>query len=197
LHAEIHNLFCSSSGIDADGMSVVFASKFFSSKKLKEKVVTTDFFLNLAELSKLYPIKFYLIGGTSIEIKLAIDKVKKKYEHINIIGYTDGYFKNHEIQKIINEINFLKPDIIFVGLGVPKEQEFVKQILPHIRGVCWIKTCGGMFRVLSGFVKRPPKWVQSIGMEWAYRCIKEPRHVFFRYLTTNFIAIAAYIIKSR
>ena len=117
-----------------------------------------------------------------------------KYPEISLSG-KHGYFSKDEEEDVIACINDFSPDLLFVGLGVPKEQFFCHRNKSRLN-VGWINTCGGMFKVLCGDIKRPPCWIQTVGLEWLYRCFNEPRHVFIRYLYTNPYAIYL-IIKSR
>ena len=77
------------------------------------------------------------------------------------------------------------PDYLWDGLGVPYEQAFVDEFLPRLCSVGGIKTSGGLFNYLSGSRSRAPRWMQNVGLEWAWRIWLEPRRLLWRYLTTN------------
>ena len=72
-----------------------------------------------------------------------------------------------------------------MALGVPYEQAFVEEYTSRLSNVGIIKTSGGLFNFLSGSRARAPKWMQAIGLEWAWRIWLEPRRLFWRYFTTN------------
>lgn len=181
--AKLRRIICNADGVDPDGMSIVLASRFLPGPSLPERVVTTDFAHEIFSNAKDTPISVYLLGGTNKENAKAREAIKSQYNGVTVHG-RDGYFDENEEPNIIKEINDLRPDILFVGMGVPKEQYFCDSNLNKLNAG-WIKTCGGMFKVFGGDVQRPPIWVQNIGMEWFYRCLKEPRHVLLRYLITN------------
>jgi exopolysaccharide biosynthesis WecB/TagA/CpsF family protein len=84
-----------------------------------------------------------------------------------------------------------------VALGVPYEQAFVDQFTPQLANVGVIKTSGGLFNFLSGSRPRAPRWMQKIGLEWAWRIWLEPRRLFWRYFTTNPRALYLLFNKSR
>ena len=84
-----------------------------------------------------------------------------------------------------------------MALGVPYEQAFVEEFTPRLSNVGVIKTSGGLFNFLSGSRARAPKWMQSVGLEWAWRIWLEPRRLFWRYLTTNPRALYLLFNKSR
>lgn len=83
-------------------------------------------------------------------------------------------------------------DILFVAMGVPRQEEFIEEHWDRL-GVGIAIGVGGSFDVLAGLRARAPNWVQRIGMEWFYRLIQEPRRLFVRYLVTNsqFVCLVA------
>ena len=87
--------------------------------------------------------------------------------------------------EVLDEINTLAPDILWLGLGVPAEQKFVRDFGDRLTNVGVIKTSGGLFDHLSGKNPRAPRWLQRAGFEWLWRMLVEPRRLFWRYLTTN------------
>jgi len=91
----------------------------------------------------------------------------------------------------LTEINALAPDILWLGLGVPIEQKFVLDHSHLLPNVGLIKTSGGLFNHISGRNPRAPLWMQRAGFEWLWRVLMEPRRLFWRYLTTNPVAIYA------
>src|SRR5690606_24880736 len=97
----------------------------------------------------------------------------------------NGYFKRDDEDAVVAEINAARPDIMWLGLGVPLEQQFVARNLDRLTGVGLVKTSGGLFDFISGKNKRAPGWMQACGLEWLYRMWLEPRRLAMRYLTTN------------
>ena len=95
----------------------------------------------------------------------------------------------------VDEIDALAPDYLWVALGVPYEQAFVEKYAARLSNVGVIKTSGGLFNFLSGSRSRAPRWMQDIGLEWAWRIWLEPRRLFWRYLTTN--PRALYLLLNR
>ena len=85
---------------------------------------------------------------------------------------------------------------MWVGLGVPLEQQFIDRNIDRLTGVGVIKTSGGLFDFISGKNARAPAWMQSAGLEWLYRVWLEPRRLAMRYLTTNPQAIGALLRHS-
>lgn len=117
---------------------------------------------------------------------MAVEKLKERY-NIEIEGYSPPYrpypFDPAHNQIIINKIKNFKPDILFVAFGAVKQEFWIvehQEILNSI-GVKWAIGCGGAFDFVAGTIKRAPKFIQNIGLEWFYRLIREPKRLFRRY----------------
>jgi exopolysaccharide biosynthesis WecB/TagA/CpsF family protein len=170
--------------IDADGMPLVIASRLLCQQPLPERVATTDFFHDLAAVSAERKLTFYMLGATAAENARAIESVRVRYPGLNVKG-RHGYFSQHEEEHIVADIQGAGADVLWVGLGVPREHLFVQRNLRNLTGVTWVKTCGGLFNFLSGTNSRAPIFIQDVGLEWAYRLMLEPRRLFWRYAVTN------------
>jgi exopolysaccharide biosynthesis WecB/TagA/CpsF family protein len=182
--------------INADGMPMVFASRWKTSTPLPERVATTDLFHDVAERASRTDASFYLLGATEESNHRAIENVRRQYPALRIAGHRHGYFAPSEEADVVAEINSAAPDILWIALGVPREQEFVLRNRDAMTRVGLIKTSGGLFDFLSGMRSRAPRWVQDSGFEWLYRTWLEPRRLLRRYLTTNPHAIGIMITRS-
>jgi N-acetylglucosaminyldiphosphoundecaprenol N-acetyl-beta-D-mannosaminyltransferase len=192
---EIAALFRDADQIFADGQPLVLASRLLCSTQLPERVATTDLFHDVAELAEQKDVTFYLLGSTETENGKALDAIKRRYPSLSIVGHCHGYLSGEALGRKLDEINALAPDILWLGLGVPREQIFVRDFASRLPNVGVIKTAGGLFDHLAGKVRRAPLWVQKAGFEWAWRMLMEPRRLFWRYFTTNpraFYAILRY-----
>ncbi|TGR95077.1 glycosyltransferase, partial [bacterium M00.F.Ca.ET.191.01.1.1] len=116
---------------------------------------------------------------------------------LRIVGNCHGYLAGEALEKKLDEINALAPDILWLGLGVPREQIFVRDFASRLSNVGVIKTSGGLFDHLAGKVRRAPHWVQKAGFEWLWRVLMEPRRLFWRYFTTSPQAIYAILRYSK
>lgn len=183
--------------IHADGMSVVFASKILTRSPLPERVATTDFFHDAAAQAADTGMSFYLLGGSPIANARAVAAIRNKYPHLRLIGSHHGYLSDTEEQALVAEIAALKPDILWVSLGRPKQEYFCEKYCTALTGVTWLKTCGGLVDFLAGDRRRAPGWLQNLGMEWAYRVLQEPRRLFWRYATTNIHSIFRMAVLTR
>ncbi|MGL3213411.1 WecB/TagA/CpsF family glycosyltransferase [Bradyrhizobium sp. BR 1433] len=178
-------LFRTADLINADGQPLVMVSRLRSPNPLPERVATTDLFHDVARKAEELGLTFYLFGANEAENKAAIANVRRAYPALKIVGHSHGYLRGDALRAKVDEINALAPDFLWVALGVPYEQAFVDEFMPRLGNVGVIKTSGGLFNFLSGSRPRAPRWMQIVGLEWAWRLWLEPRRLFWRYLTTN------------
>lgn len=115
----------------------------------------------------------YLLGANKEVIQKAYENLKAKYPHSQIVGYHDGYFNNDNQEPIINEINALNTDILLVGLGVPRQEKWIRENLTKVNASVFIGV-GGSFDVFSGKIRRAPPLMIKFHLEWLYRLYKEP-----------------------
>lgn len=182
--------------IHADGMPMVLYSRLFSAKPLPERVATTDLVHEVARLAEGAGLSFYFLGASEEVNARAVEEMQKAYPQLTFAGRRNGYFSRDEEAGVVDAINAAKPDIVWIGLGVPLEQQFIERNIDRLSGVGVLKTSGGLFDFISGKNSRAPKWMQAAGLEWVYRVSREPRRLGMRYLTTNPRAIGALIRHS-
>lgn len=190
-------LFQSADQILADGQPLVLASRWLCRMGLPERVATTDLFHDVARLAEQGGETFYLFGSTEEENRRAAEVIAARYPGLRIVGRSNGYLSADELMARLREINELSPDILWLGLGVPREQSFVRDHAQLLANVGVIKTAGGLFNHLSGRRRRAPLVLQKAGLEWLWRMMLEPRRLFWRYLTTNPRAFYAILRNSR
>jgi exopolysaccharide biosynthesis WecB/TagA/CpsF family protein len=184
--APIRDLFLGIDLIHADGMPLVFVSRLFHKTPLPERVSTTDLFHDVARLAPQRGARFFFLGASKVAVDLATERVRALYPDLDIVGRSCGYLRRAgDEERIVEAVSAAQPDILWLGLGVPLEQSFAVRHRDRLRGVGLIKTAGGLFDYLSGKKPRAPGWMQSAGLEWAYRTYLEPRRLAGRYLTTN------------
>jgi exopolysaccharide biosynthesis WecB/TagA/CpsF family protein len=183
--ADIRKLFVAADFVHADGMPMVLASRLLCENPLPERVATTDLFHDVAKMAQERGTTFYLLGGTNSTIEHAVRRARMLYPRLDIVGYRNCYFSREEEPAIVDAIDAARPDILWVGLGAPSEQDFAMRNRDRLRNVGIIKTSGGLFDFLSGKKARAPKWMQAVGLEWAFRTWLEPKRLAGRYIVTN------------
>ena len=182
--------------INADGQPMVVASRFLGGKALPERVATTDLFHSVARGAVERNLTFYMLGASEAENARAVANARRQHPGLNIVGHSHGYLSGDALRTKIAEINKLSPDILWLALGVPREQLFVYEYGPLLTNVGMIKTSGGLFNFLSGSRARAPDWMQRVGLEWIWRIKEEPRRLFWRYFTTNPHALLLLLSRS-
>ncbi|MFY0518388.1 WecB/TagA/CpsF family glycosyltransferase [Lysinibacillus sp. UGB7] len=156
-----------------DGIGVILASKI-QKGQIRERVTGVDMMMKLCEEAAKRGKPIFLYGGKPGVADAAKAKLESLFSSIKIVGIQDGYEKDK--QKVIDRINEAQPDLLFVAMGSPKQENWINanrdQLHPTIyQGV------GGSFDVLAGTVKRAPEIFQKFGLEWFYRLLKEPKRI--------------------
>jgi N-acetylglucosaminyldiphosphoundecaprenol N-acetyl-beta-D-mannosaminyltransferase len=182
---KVAEMFRSADSVNADGQPLVFLSRYLCANPLPERVATTDLFPVVADLAARSGATFYMLGGSEEVNRKAVETSLGHYPGLKIVGRRNGYFSREEEAAIVAEIARLKPDILWLSLGVPLEQQFCMRNLNALRGVGIVKTSGGLFDFLSLVRQRAPMWMQKRGLEWMFRILQEPRRLFWRYFVTN------------
>lgn len=167
----------------ADGTPVVWLSKLLG-KPLKERVTGIDLFRNVCAAAGRAGLKVFLLGGLPGSAEKAREVFEAEYPGINIVGSVcppHESFDSEVTQRFIREsIKVAKPDILFVGLGAPKQEKWISENVAALKVPVSIGV-GGAFEMVAGVRKRAPKWMQRVGLEWFYRFAQEPRRLFDRY----------------
>lgn len=155
--------------VTADGIGIVKGAKILGTP-LAERVTGFDTMLALLQYADQNQKKVYFLGGKPVVITALRNVIKEKYPHIVIAGMHNGYFNDEK--PIVNEIQRVQPDFVFVALGFPKQDFFIA----HYRSISnsiWMGV-GGSFDVLTGNVKRASEFWINHHIEWLYRLIQEP-----------------------
>jgi len=158
----------------ADGIGAVWALK---KKGFKNTIKIPGCELWLDIVSHFYKSKsFYLVGAKEDVIQQSVEKLKLEYPGINILGYRNGYIRtDEERQHLIQTIANLKPDIVFVAMGSPKQELLMQEMQQHHSAI--YQGLGGSFDVYVGNVERAPEWWVKHNLEWAYRLVKQPSRI--------------------
>ena len=154
-----------------DGAGVVLGAKILKTP-LKQKVAGIEFAQNLLPVLEEMGKKLYLLGSKPGIAELAAEKMKEKCPDLQICGMADGYFKDEA--EVVRKVNDAGADVLFVCLGAPKQEKFMAEHQKDLNVKLMIGL-GGTLDGIAGTVKRAPKWMIRLNLEWLYRLIKEPR----------------------
>lgn len=157
--------------VTPDGIGVVIGSKILN-QPLKERVTGYDSMMELLTRGNKHHTRIYLLGAHPDTLPLTIEHINEDFPGIDIVGSHHGYFDMDD-DAIIQDIKKTSPDIIFVALGVPRQEQWIAKNLPQVNKGIFIGV-GGSFDVIAGTVKRAPEFWVKLNLEWFYRLIKQP-----------------------
>lgn len=181
--------------INADGASVVMASKFLK-KPLPERVAGIDLMQDLIQLSEQKGYKVFLLGAKQEVVEKTAQTLQDKHPELILTGIHNGYFSEKEWPEISDILRAAEPDFVFVGITSPMK-EYLVEYLQKEGHRCVFMGVGGSFDVISGNIPRAPLWMQKSNLEWLFRVIQEPRRLFKRYFVGNWKFIMAVLREKR
>ena len=187
---EIKNIFNCQKYQIPDGIGIVIASKI-KHGNIKERITGIDLMNLICKASINYDSRIFLYGAKGGIPEKAKKELEFLYPDINIVGTSSGYVNE---KKVIREINDSNANILFVGLGSPKQEEFIIKNKSELKNIKIFMPVGGSFDVVSKTLKRAPSWIIKLNLEWLYRLFQEPKR-FFRQL--NLIKFILLIIFGR
>ena len=156
-----------------DGAGVVLGAKILKTP-LKQKVAGIEFAQNMLSVYEELGSRLYLLGSKPGVAELAAEKMQEQHPRLVICGTADGYFKDED--EVVRRINEAEADALYVCLGSPKQEYFMYRHRDELN-VRLMAGLGGTLDGIAGTVKRAPKWMIRLQLEWLYRLIKEPRRL--------------------
>jgi N-acetylglucosaminyldiphosphoundecaprenol N-acetyl-beta-D-mannosaminyltransferase len=169
-----------------DGISIVWAKRFLNGVNLK-KIAGADLFY--FEINRLNNIngKCFFLGSTEKTLQIIKEKVANDFPNVEVYAYSPPYkpeFSTEDNLKMIQAVNEIEPDVLFIGMTAPKQEKWAYQ---HFKALNTGHVCciGAVFDFYAGTVNRAPRWMIKLGLEWFYRLVKEPKRMWRRYLIGN------------
>lgn len=156
-----------------DGAGVVLGAKILGTP-LKEKVAGIEFGEEICQVLAKNGGRLYLLGGKPGIAEAAGEKLAQKYPGLVICGTADGYFKDE--QAVVEKVNAAQPDVLFVCLGAPKQEKFIKEHFAQLNATLMLGL-GGSLDGYAGVAQRAPKWMIDLSLEWLYRLVKDPKRI--------------------
>jgi len=154
-----------------DGAGVVLASKLLGTP-LKGKVAGVDFAARLLRELAVQGRTVYLLGGKPGIGEKAAEAMRRQNPALSVCGIADGYFKDEA--PVVEAVNAAGADVLFVCLGAPKQERFMAEHRQELNVKLMIGL-GGSLDAFAGTVKRAPRWMIRMNLEWLYRLLKEPK----------------------
>jgi N-acetylglucosaminyldiphosphoundecaprenol N-acetyl-beta-D-mannosaminyltransferase len=178
--------------VTPDGMPMVWLGKRAGFDHI-ERVYGPDLMLAVCAVSEERGYRHFLYGGGEGVVDLLRKRLESRFEGLSIVGTHTPPFRPltaAERQAAAAEIEASGADIVWVGLGSPKQELWMAEMAPLLPGKVLIGV-GAAFDFHAGLKRQAPRWIQERGMEWAFRLATEPRRLWRRYLfnNTRFIAM--------
>ncbi|MCN4144658.1 MAG: WecB/TagA/CpsF family glycosyltransferase [Thiohalomonas sp.] len=187
-HPELLDILRNADLATADGMPIVWLSRLLNAP-LQARVTGADMVPALAKKFAQTGHSIYFLGGNGDIGQQAADKLIKDYPGLNVVGvdspfvYTEGekMLTADERDKVILEkINKVKPDVLLIGFGNPKQELWFNRNSHKLKAAVTIGI-GGTYEFIVGNVSRAPLWVQKSAFEWLYRILQDPKRLWKRY----------------
>lgn len=169
-----------------DGAGLAIGAKILK-KDLKNRVTGTDLMEKLCATSAERGYRIYLLGAQNEVAREAAKQLNTKFVRLKIVGAEyGGTMDKWDNRVIIEHINAVAPDILFVALGHGKQEKWISENLEKLPSVKLAMGVGGAFDFFAGRVRRAPRWMRTLGWEWLWRLICEPKR-YKRILTATII----------
>lgn len=188
-----HVVYCDGEGVRLGARVLGFA--------LPPRVVLTYWAWDLCALCLDRGYSVFFLGAEEYVIGLAVEQATRQFPQLKIKGSHHGYFDKHgaENEIVLKQINDAVPDILFVGFGMPLQEDWIEANRPRLN-VRAILPAGSLFDYMSGTKSFAPAWMANNGLEWVYRLLQEPGRLWKRYLVGNplfFLKILLQAIRER
>ena len=158
-----------------DSIGVIIAGKI-QKNPFKERIPGQAYLRKVFEVGEKEGWTFYLLGGKGDVPKRAKEHLESLYPKAKIVGYHEGFFEEDSEDEVIEEINRLQPNVLFVAMGAPTQEKWIYKNKHRLK-VDVAAGQGGTFDYEAGNIKRAPEWVQRCGIEWLWRLMKQPSRI--------------------
>ena len=155
---EFFNILKNAKLATPDSVGIMIAGKR-QKTPFKQRIPGQEYFRKILEIGEKEGWTFYLLGGKGEVPKLACENVKKIYPNVNIVGYHEGFFEEDSEEKVIENINKLQPNVLFVAMGAPLQEKWISKHKDELK-VDVAAGQGGTFDYEAGRIKRAPKIIQ-------------------------------------
>lgn len=185
-----------------DGMPLVWLSRWWRRQVPVERVYGPDLMLAMCQCAVKQGYTHYFYGGAAGVPELLAEKLQQRFPGLKVVGTYAPPFRPLtaiEDTQIIAQINQAAPDIVWVGLGTPKQDLWMAAHRNQLTAPVLIGV-GAAFDFHTGRIPQAPRWMQQNGLEWLFRLWQEPRRLWYRYLVYNplfIILVAAQMLKLR
>nr|MDT0658390.1 WecB/TagA/CpsF family glycosyltransferase [Micromonospora sp. DSM 115978] len=182
--SEAHGHVASSTIVVADGKPLIWASRI-AGTPLPARVPGSDLIWSLTAALHEQRRSVYLLGGEPGTADQASAVLRERFPGLTVAGSLSPPFgfdtRPEQLAATCAEVSAARPDLVFVGLGFPKQERLIARLRPLLP-TSWFMGCGAAIGFVAGVHRRAPDWMQRTGLEWAHRLAAEPRRLARRYL---------------
>jgi N-acetylglucosaminyldiphosphoundecaprenol N-acetyl-beta-D-mannosaminyltransferase len=181
-----------------DGMPLVWLSRW-TGTPLTERVAGVELFGACCEIAAQDGLGVFLLGAADGVAEQAGKRLQELYPGLRIVGTyapAHGPITPEEDEHIVEMVQAAKPDFLFVALGAPRQDLWIREHISCLQ-VPVSMGVGCVFDIYAGAVKRAPKWMQRLGLEWTFRLAQEPARLWRRYLVDDLPTFAAVMLETR
>lgn len=195
-------VYQSAAWVFADGMPIVWLSRMGNGPGLPARVTGADLLLDVAALAPAYGLRVYFCGGMPGVAEQLVARLKHSIVGLNVVGIDSpplGFERDPaETARVIERCNAVRPDVLYLGFGTPKQEIWAYQHLSRL-DVGPVLCVGGAFDMAAGLKRRAPRLLRNWGLEWAWRLALEPGRLGRRYLVRDaqFLSLAWHELRRR
>ena len=170
-----------------DGTPLLWIAKWYG-QPIKEKICGSDLMPELCCIAAQKGYKVFLLGAANGVAARAAENLKRKYPGLKVVGTYSPPYGFEKSQQEIDKINDIllnsRADLLFVGMGVPKQDIFIYENMNKYK-IPMSFSIGAAIDFEAGVQKRAPKWINRLGLEWLYRLYSDPKRMFKRYIIND------------
>jgi N-acetylglucosaminyldiphosphoundecaprenol N-acetyl-beta-D-mannosaminyltransferase len=186
-HDWLPDLYRSARIVFCDGAGVMLGARILG-YRIPERITYADWMWELARLACARGHRLFFLGGREGVAERAAGQLRDRFPGISIVGCHQGYFDktpgSPENEGVLAAINATRPHILLVGFGMPVQERWLLENWDRVNANVAL-TGGAVFDYVSGDLRRPPRWLRAVGMEWLGRLAIERRRLAGRYLIGN------------
>ncbi|CAA7627703.1 Bacterial sugar transferase/glycosyl transferase, WecB/TagA/CpsF family protein (fragment) [Candidatus Terasakiella magnetica] len=178
----------------ADGSGIRLACGILGLER-PDNVNGTDMLPLLCERAAAKGLRLYFLGGAPSVACYAAQELTRRYPGLQVVGNSHGYFSPDTDERVCDDINRSRADIVLVGMGAPRQEMWIDTNRQRIDAAL-VMGVGGLFDFYSGRIPRAPLWMRRTGTEWCWRLAQEPARMWRRYVLGNPLFVAR-VVKDR
>jgi N-acetylglucosaminyldiphosphoundecaprenol N-acetyl-beta-D-mannosaminyltransferase len=180
---ELRRIYTTAGLVTPDGMPLVWLSRLMGFRDV-ERVYGPDLMLAVCERSTARGYRHFFYGGAPGVAEKLVVRLQSRFPGLQVAGIDSPPFRHLTLQEdraVVEHINTARPDIVWVGIGTPKQERWMAMHVGQLSAPVLIGV-GAAFDFHAGLKKQAPRWMQRSGLEWSFRLMTEPRRLGRRYL---------------